>query len=200
MVFITRFCKKINILLGVLLLFFTAGIAQAEDIGIVHAKGAVDVQGRMFVSTRFNVRLPSQLSSALQQGVSLNFRLAFSLDAPTYTAYKTKVSGWFSDQGIVTYKLSYHPLTKKYRVSIGSLAVEDYPTLSQALNRIGGIADWNVLPVGTLKGVAVRDIQGSVRLSLTMDDLPKPFQIDGLTARKWDMDTSWVRLAISRRK
>ena len=199
MVFTTHLYRRINKIFGVIVLLLAMGNVWAEDIGIVHAKGIVSKQGQVLVSTRFNVNVPAQLSSALQQGVSLNFRLSFSLDAPTYTAYKHKIGNWFSDSNSISYKLSYHPLTKRYRVSLGSLST-DYSTLQAALSSIGGIANWRVLPEGTLKGVAARDVTASVRLSLTMDDLPKPFQINGITSKKWDLDTGWVRLAISEEK
>ncbi len=199
MVFITHLYKRISKILGVIVLLLATGNVWAEDIAIVHAKGIVSKQGQVLVSTRFNVNVPAQLSSALQQGVSLNFRLSFSLDAPTYTAYKHKIGNWFSDGYSISYKLSYHPLTKRYRVSLGSLST-DYSTLQAALSSIGGIANWRVLPEGTLKGTAARDVTASVRLSLTMDDLPKPFQINGITSKKWDLDTGWVRLAISGEK
>ena len=199
MVFITHLCKNTKKILGIALLLLAVGNTFAEDIGIIHAKGIVSKQGQILVGTRFNVNVPVQLSGALQQGVSINFRLSFSLDAPTYSAYKYKVGNWFSDDNSVSYKLSYHPLTKRYRVGLGTLSTE-YTTLQAALSSIGGIANWRVLPEGTLKGVAPRDIQASVRLSLTMDDLPRPFQINGITSKKWNLDSGWVRLAISEEK
>ncbi|WP_434777041.1 DUF4390 domain-containing protein [Neisseria sp. Ec49-e6-T10] len=171
----------------------------AEDIGVVRARAVVGSQGQMLVSSRFNIALPAQLEDALKQGVSLNFKLAFNLDAPTYTAYKLKLSNWFSEAASVSYKISYHPLTDRYRVSIGSLST-DHTSLSSALGSIGGIANWQTLPKGTLKDVAANDVKASIRLSLTMDDLPKPFQINGITSKKWNLDTDWVNLAVSREK
>ena len=180
---------------------FAVSSAYAEDIGIVHARGIVTQQGEMLVSTRFNVTLPNQLGNVLKQGVSLNFKLVFSLDAPTYTAYKLKVSNWFAEGASVSYKLSYNPLvTKGYRVRVGSLTVGEYTTLEEALRRIGGISNWSVLDKGILKDIPAGDIRATVRLSLTMDDLPKPFQINGITSRKWNLDTGWVRVAVSKER
>lgn len=196
MAFITRLCKKFNLILGVSFLILGMSHAYAEDIGVVHAKGIITKEGRMSVGTRFNVSLPSQLSNALLQGVTLNFKLSYSLDAPTYSAYKYKVGNWFSDNNSLNYKLSYHPLNKRYKVSLGGLST-DYTSLPAALNSMGGIANWQLLPKQTLSGLSSRDVQASIRLSLTMDDLPKPFQINALTSKKWRLDTGWVYLAIS---
>ena len=199
--FITHFCKNIKLAFVLVFMMFAVSSACAEDIGVVHARGVVSKQGEMLVSTRFNVSLPSQLGNALKQGVSLNFKLVYSLDAPTYTAYKLKLSNWFAEGASVNYKLSYNPLvTKGYRVRIGTLTVGDYATLEEALLRIGGISNWTVLSKGTLDGISVGDIRATVRLSLSMDDLPKPFQINGLTSRKWNLDSGWVRVAISKER
>lgn len=196
MAFITRLCKKFNLLLAIAFLALSVGSAYAEDIGIVHAKGMITKEGRMSVGTRFRVTLPNQLSNALLQGVTLNFKLSYSLDAPTYSAYKYKVGNWFSDSNSLNYKLSYHPLNKRYKVSLGGFST-DYTTLAAALNSIGGISNWQLLPKKTLSGLSPRDVQASIRLSLTMDDLPKPFQINVITSKKWRLDTDWVYLAIS---
>ncbi len=199
--FITRFCKNIKRVFLLVLMLVALSSAYAEDIGIVHVRGVVSQQGEMLVSTRFNVSLPNQLGNALKQGVSLNFKLVFSLDAPTYTAYKLKVSNWFAEGASVNYKLSYNPLiTKGYRVRVGSLTVGEYATLDEALRRIGGISNWLVLSKGTLTDISVGDIRATVRFSLTMDDLPKPFQINALTSRKWNLDTGWVRVAVSKER
>ncbi len=131
--FITRLCKNIKLILVSVLMMIPISSAYAEDIGVVHARGVVNQQGEMLVSTRFNVLLPSQLGNALKQGVSLNFKLVYSLDAPTYTAYKLKVSNWFAEGASINYKLSYNPLvTKGYRVRVGTLTVGDYATLDEA--------------------------------------------------------------------
>lgn len=178
---------------------FSMVFAQAEDIGVVRAKGELTSNGQMLVSTRFKVDLPSQLKEALTQGVSLNFRLDFELNSPMYPAYKLKLSNWFSSHASIQYKLSYHPLTDRYRVSIGTIS-NDYSTLEAALNSLGAISNWRILPAQTLSGYSTDDVGAVVRLSLSISELPKPFQVNAITSSKWRLDTGSVTLAISKER
>lgn len=199
MVFITHLFKNIKQSFVPLLVMLIMMPVQAEDIGVVRAKGEVTANGQMLVSTRFKVDLPTQLKEALTQGVSLNFRLDFELGAPVYPAYKLKLNNWFGSHAFIQYKLSYHPLTDRYRVSIGTLST-DFTTLENALNALGVIANWRVLPAQTLSGYNINDINAVVRLSLRISELPKPFQVNAITSSKWHLDTGKVTLAISKER
>ena len=199
MAFITHLFKNIRQGILPLLFMFTIMFAQAEDIGVVRAKGELTSNGQMLVSTRFKVDLPSQLKEALTQGVNLNFQLSFELNSPMYPAYKLKLSNWFGSHAYIQYKLSYHPLTDRYRVSIGTLST-DFTTLDAALNSIGSISNWRILPVQTLSGYKTDDVSAVVRLSLSISELPKPFQVNAITSSKWRLDTGLVTLAISKER
>ncbi len=197
MAFITHFCRSIKpylLALGLLLVTFPA---MAEDIGVVRAKGVIAKNGQMLVSTRFTTQLPQPLIESLNQGVALNFRLEYQLNSPTYQAYKLKLSNLFSAHAALNYKLSYHPLTNRYKVIMGTLAT-DYATLDEAIQSIGAIANWRVLSSGTLSGYRPRDVSAAVKLSLSISDLPKPFQINAITSSTWKLDSGWVTLNLSK--
>ena len=93
--------------------------------------------------------------------------------------------------------LSFHPLTNRYRITVGTFSTE-YGSLETALRGIGAIANWRVLPKGTLDDTDWREIKAEVRLSLSTNQLPKPFQINALTAKNWQLDSGWKPLAVSK--
>lgn len=197
MAFITHFYKSTKTCLIALVLLLVSLPAMAEEISVVRAKGTIAKNGQMLVSTRFNTQLPQPLIESLNQGVALNFRLDYQLNAPSYQAYKLKISNLFGSHAGLNYKLSYHPLTNRYKVIMGTLAT-DYGSLDEAIQSIGAIANWRVLSSGTLTGYPVRDVSASVRLSLSISDLPKPFQINAITSSTWKLDSGWVTLNLSK--
>lgn len=191
MAFITRFLTRFSLLLC---LAWAMG-AQAENIRATRAEAVVTSQGQLQVSSRFNTSLPTTLQDALRQGVTLNFELTYQLIAPKWLAYNIRFNPLSDSIRPVVYKLSYHPLTDKYRVSVGTFSTE-YATLETALRGIGGIANWPVHPTGTFSRGDVNDIQANVRLTLSGNQLPKPFQVNTLTSKQWNLDSGWVRLRV----
>ncbi|EGV35088.1 hypothetical protein l11_20940 [Neisseria weaveri LMG 5135] len=97
----------------------------------------------------------------------------------------------------VAYKLSYHPLTSRYRVSVGTFSTE-YNSLESALKAVGSIANWHVLNTGTLNKVSAAETKAEIRLTLSTAQLPKPFQINALTSKNWQLDSGWKPLTVIR--
>lgn len=171
--------------------------AAAENISITRQTATVTADGRLDISSRFHTELPDPLKQALKQGVPLYFTLNYQLSAPTMVAYKFKLGQLVGSDNSVTYKLSFHPLTNRYRITVGTFSTE-YGSLETALRGIGAIANWRVLPKGTLDDTDWREIKAEVRLSLSTNQLPKPFQINALTAKNWQLDSGWKPLAVSK--
>ena len=165
--------------------------AAAENISITRQTATVTADGRL------DTELPDPLKQALKQGVPLYFTLNYQLSAPTIAAYKFKLGQLVGSDNSVTYKLSFHPLTNRYRITVGTFSTE-YGSLETALRGIGAIANWRVLPKGTLDDTDWREIKAEVRLTLSTNQLPKPFQINALTAKNWQLDSGWKPLAVSK--
>jgi len=196
--FITRCFKSINLLVLLVGLALVPLISRAESIEVRRAEAELTSDGQLSLSTRFGLRLPSTLSQALAQGVALNFRLEFELTKPRLTAYRLKLGNWFDPTASIDFKLSYHSLTNRYRVSIGSLA-NHYATLNEALNATGAITGWRVLDLGTLDGLKPGDVAGRVRLVLDFGELPKPFQFNALGSSDWALSSGWTDLNVQPR-
>ncbi|MDO4641396.1 MAG: DUF4390 domain-containing protein [Neisseria sp.] len=197
MAFTTRLSKssKHHFLLALLIALIPFA-SLAEGISVLRAQARLTGDGQLAVSSRFKTELPDQLKQALQQGVPLHFTLNYQLSAPTLAAYKFRLNQIVGSDNQVTYKLSYHPLTNRYRISVGTFSTE-YSNLETALRGIGAISDWKVLPLGTLSGESAENIQSEIRLTLSTAKLPKPFQINAINSKSWQLDSGWKDLTVS---
>ncbi len=194
MAFITRLLKSSKWLIVPLMLPAFQNVA-AEGIDVSRAEARITDGGQLSVSSRFQTELPDQLKQALRRGVPLNFTLGWQLSAPTVASYRFKFDQLIGDDSNIYYKLTFHPLTNRYRVTVGAFST-DYDTLDAALRAIGAVANWKVLHKGTLSGTEARETKAEIRLLLSTSKLPKPFQINALTSKNWHLDSGWKPLNI----
>ena len=194
MAFITRLLKSSKTLIVPLLLAVSLN-AAGEGISATRAEAKLTHAGQLSVSSRFRTDLPDQLKEALKQGVPLHFNLSWQLSAPSMSSYKFKFDQLLNNDSTIQYKLSFHPLTNRYRVTVGTFSTE-YDTLETALRAVGAVANWKVLSKGALSDVAAKDTTAEIRLLLTTAKLPKPFQINALTSKNWHLDSGWKSLSV----
>ncbi|MCL5078458.1 DUF4390 domain-containing protein [Neisseria perflava] len=194
MAFITRLLKSSKTLIVPLLLAVSLN-AAGEGISATRAEAKLTHAGQLSVSSRFRTELPDQLKEALKQGVPLHFNLSWQLSAPSMSSYKFKFDQLLNNDSTIQYKLSFHPLTNRYRVTVGTFSTE-YDTLETALRAVGAVANWKVLSKGALSDVAAKDTKAEIRLLLTTAKLPKPFQINALTSINWHLDSGWKSLSV----
>ena len=194
MAFITRFLKSSKTLIVPLLLAVSLN-AAGEGISATRAEAKLTHAGQLSVSSRFRTDLPDQLKEALKQGVPLHFNLSWQLSAPSMSSYKFKFDQLLNNDSTIQYKLSFHPLTNRYRVTVGTFSTE-YDTLETALRAVGAVVNWKVLSKGALSDVAAKDTKAEIRLLLTTAKLPKPFQINALTSKNWHLDSGWKSLSV----
>lgn len=194
MAFITRLLKSSKTLIVPLLLAVSLN-AAGEGISATRAEAKLTHAGQLSVSSRFRTELPDQLKEALKQGVPLHFNLSWQLSAPSVASYKFKFDQLLNNDSTIQYKLSFHPLTNRYRVTVGTFSTE-YDTLETALRAVGAVANWKVLSKGALSEVAAKDTKAEIRLLLTTAKLPKPFQINALTSKNWHLDSGWKSLSV----
>ena len=194
MAFITRLLKSSKALIVPLLLAVSLN-AAGEGISATRAEAKLTHAGQLSVSSRFRTDLPDQLKEALKQGVPLHFNLSWQLSAPSMSSYKFKFDQLLNNDSTIQYKLSFHPLTNRYRVTVGTFSTE-YDTLETALRAVGAVVNWKVLSKGALSDVAAKDTKAEIRLLLTTAKLPKPFQINALTSKNWHLDSGWKSLSV----
>ena len=194
MAFITRLLKSSKTLIVPLLLAVSLN-AAGEGISATRTEAKLTHAGQLSVSSRFRTDLPDQLKEALKQGVPLHFNLSWQLSAPSMSSYKFKFDQLLNNDSTIQYKLSFHPLTNRYRVTVGTFSTE-YDTLETALRAVGAVVNWKVLSKGALSDVAAKDTKAEIRLLLTTAKLPKPFQINALTSKNWHLDSGWKSLSV----
>ena len=194
MAFITRLLKSSKTLIVPLLLAVSLN-AAGEGISATRAEAKLTHAGQLSVSSRFRTDLPDQLKEALKQGVPLHFNLSWQLSAPSMSSYKFKFDQLLNNDSTIQYKLSFHPLTNRYRVTVGTFSTE-YDTLETALRAVGAVVNWKVLSKGALSDVAAKDTKAEIRLLLTTAKLPKPFQINALTSKNWHLDSGWKSFSV----
>ena len=176
--------KRIFAGVALLLLALTA---RAENIEIKSAQVILREDGYA-LDADMEIALTPILEDILNKGVVLNFLLEFELIRPRWY--------WLNEK-VVThsqpYKLAYNPLTRQYRVSLGTI-YQNFETLSEALRFISRprnvlVADKSQLQPGTTYLAAVR-------MRLDVSQLPRPFQISVLGSREWNLNSDWTRFTV----
>ncbi|MGN6888106.1 DUF4390 domain-containing protein, partial [Neisseria sp. P0014.S008] len=78
-----------------------------------------------------------------KQGVPLHFNLSWQQSAPYMSSYKFKFDQLINNDSTIQNKLSFHPLTNRYRVTVGTYSTE-YDKLETALLAVCAVANWKV--------------------------------------------------------
>lgn len=129
--------------------------------------------------------LNSRLEDAVQRGVALHFVLEAEITAPRWY--------WF-DEAVVgrrlEYRLSYQPITRKYRLNIGSL-YRNFDSIEPAVQAMQRTRNWLIAPAGALRNGISYD--AAVRFRLELNQLPKPFQVTAIGSNDWTIDSDWLR-------
>lgn len=166
-----------------------AGAAN-DHIECLHAALEARDDGYYFAGD-FDLELKPRVAEALERGLTLYFVVEVELTRSRWY--------WFDERPVntsLTYRLSYHALTRQYRVSTGNLQV-GFGSLPEALGVIGHVRDWKVAEKGALKIGETYAVQTRMRLDVTQ--LPKPFQINALTNRDWVLESEWKRFGFDAR-
>lgn len=169
-----------------------AAWSQAAAIEPVKADLAPTEDGYA-LSADFHIELGPRVAEAVFRGIPLYFNLELEVLRPRWY--------WANEHMIthkLTYRLSYHALTRHYRLATGTLH-RSFDTLDEALRALGHISALPVAEKAALTpGVTY---QANVRLSLDRDQLPKPFQIDAIANKDWQVDArtlSWQYPSVER--
>jgi Domain of unknown function (DUF4390) len=158
--------------------------AQAAEIDVREPQLQANEDGYV-LSANFAFELNQRLEEAVTRGVALHFIAEFEMTRPRWY--------WFDEKILVrsqTYRLSYHALTRQYRLSSGILH-QSFTTLDDALQVLSRLRNWQVIDRND-KGFRPVDMaQAALRLRLDIAQLPRPFQINALGNRDWSLSSDW---------
>jgi hypothetical protein len=151
------------------------------------------VGGQYYLDANFEVGLTPTLEDALNKGLPLHFVIEFDLIYPRwYTAYLWNKSVAELEQHS---RLSYNALTRQYRLSFGSLH-QNFDALNDALALLGRVRPRFVVDPDELDQGKV--YEAAIRMRLDTSQLPKPFQINALASRDWNLSSEWFRWTVRR--
>ena len=137
------------------------------------------------LSADFVIDLGGRIEEVVSRGVPLHFVLEFDLTRPRWY--------WASEHIVgrkVEYKLAYNALTRQYRLSVGTLH-QNFAELSEALRVLGRVAALPVAEKTELK--PGETFNAALRLALDRSQLPKPFQVDAIANKDWQIEARILR-------
>jgi hypothetical protein len=161
-----------------------ANAALADEIAVASASLRVD-EDDVLLSAEFGLALTPALEQALDKGIALYFTIDFELLRTRAFWFPEKVAEWS-----ITYRVAYSSLTRQYRVSSGPLG-QAFESLDDVERFIGHVASRPVAKASDLAKGA--NYEAGVRMKLDVNQLPKPFQLNALASRDWQLASDWYR-------
>lgn len=167
---------------------FVVVSARAADVVIQSAQMVANDDGYS-LSANFSINLGARLEAAVNKGVVLYFAADFELTRSRWYWFDEKVV-----QRSKTFQLSYHALTRQYRLSSGALH-QSFASLDDALRVLSRLRYWQVIEKGEIdRGVVYA---AATRLRLDPSQMPKTFQVSALSNREWSQSSEWLRWSFS---
>lgn len=137
------------------------------------------------LSANFAFEFNQRLEEAVNKGVVLHFVADFELSRPRWY--------WLDEKVLTrsqTYRLSYHALTRQYRLSTGGLH-QSFTSMSDALAVLSRLRNWGIIDKSDKSFKAGESYLAALRLRLDITQLPRPFQISALGNKEWSLAADW---------
>jgi hypothetical protein len=161
--------------------------------GMARAEGGIQVKSVTLEATEegyqfdadFEITLNHKLEHALEKGIVLYFVTELNLVSARWYWLDERVA-----QSRVREGLSYYALTRQYRLSRGTFS-QNFGTLKEALQALSRVRDRPIIPSDGLRPDMEYTLE--MRMRLDISALPKPFQVETLGSREWDLSTGLIR-------
>lgn len=185
---ITPYCanvlERIRRVLPLVVLIMLPALVALADSAVRYADIVATEDGYV-VNADIDLALNPRLVDALSRGVSLHFNADFQVARGRW---------YWLDKVVVertlNYRLSYHAITRTYRLSIGTLH-QSFDTLEIALRTMQRIRNWHIVDLdGLQSGVSYN---AALRMRHDTSMLPRPFQVTTFGSRDWNLGTDWMR-------
>jgi len=174
-----------------LLLAFVPFLAWTAEIEISNPQISASDDGYV-LSADFALELNQRLEEAVTKGLMLHFVADFEL---------TKDRWYWLDEKLAvrsqTYRLSYHALTRQYRLSSGGGLHQSFASLSEAMAMLSHLRHWLIIEKTDKSVRPGEPYQAALRLRLDIAQLPKPFQITSLGNKDWSLSSEWKTWQLS---
>ena len=162
----------------------TVSFAHANDISFSNVS-LIPLEKSWALNADVQLELSPALEQLVNKGVTLHFVTEFQL---------TKKRWYWLDNKIVDVqrvsKISYQALTNQYRVTLGNFSLTA-ATLKQALAAVKTIEGWVVIDPTAIESKQI--YQAALRLRLDTNQLAKPFQVNAINSKSWNLQSDWHR-------
>lgn len=164
-----------------------ASTAYADGIEARRASIVATDEGYA-LNADFNIELGRRLEDVITHGIPLYFDFETIIERPRK---------YWVNEHIVTrsfmYRLSYHSLTRQYRLARVTEATPDGSSLYQSFEKLSDalrvMSRLHALPLVDRQRLAPGETYvARLRLALNHSQLPKPFQIDAITDSGWRIE------------
>ncbi|OZA73882.1 DUF4390 domain-containing protein [Polynucleobacter sp. 39-46-10] len=175
--------KQFTLCILIALSLFSA-VANAEGIKLKSAE-LERVDNDWLLNATFKIELSPGLEDAVQKGVVLYFQTEFDVTRSRWY--------WFDEKPAMAQRLirlSYQPMTQQYRIASEGFTFSA-KTIFEALQAVGSIGGWRVIDGSQID--ASKSYTAALRMTLDLSRLPKPFQVNALNNRDWNVTSDWVR-------
>ena len=186
---LARLAAPRGALFALLVAFMVPAPAYAEDGIAVRAAALEAVEDSWQLDAQFDIEFSPRLEEAVNRGVPLYFIVEFEISRPRWY--------WFDEKPIQAsqiYKITYTPLLRQYRLSVGTFYQNftRFEEVARALSRLRG---WHIADKGAFRKDQV--YQAALRMRLDTAQLPKPFQLNAIASRDWTLESDWHRWSIT---
>jgi hypothetical protein len=168
------------------LLIWMRPVRSDDKIGVDRARLEVSPAGQVLLSAEFSLSLTNTLRDAVNRGLALFF--------VTEVEVQRRRWYWLDETVIRTeleWRLSYHALTRQFRVATQGGQSESFGSLEEALAAMSRVDRWAIAPASRLSPDEAYEIW--IRMKLDTSRLPKPFQMTAMTDRDWNPQSEWNR-------
>jgi hypothetical protein len=179
-----RFKQLLLCMLMILSLFSASAIAEGVRLKSADLERA---DSEWLLNATFQIELTPGLEDAVQKGVVLYFQTEFDLTRSRWY--------WFDEKPVLaqrSIRLSYQPMTQQYRIASEGFTFSAR-TMFEALQTVGSIGGWKVIDINQID--LSKSYTAALRMTLDLSKLPKPFQVNALNNRDWNITSDWVRFA-----
>ena len=175
--------KKLILCVSLVLSLFSVS-ASAEGIKLKSAE-LERLDNDWLLNATFQIELTPGLEDAVKKGVVLYFQTEFDLTRSRWY--------WFDEKPALAQRqtrLSYQPITQQYRIASEGFTFAA-TSMFEALQAVGSIGGWRVIDNGQID--PGKSYNAALRMTLDLSKLPKPFQVNALNNRDWNVTSDWVR-------
>lgn len=167
----------------VALLFLTLSQPALAAISTQYATMTRQSDGVYALNADFRLSMPQQLQDAINHGTPVSFQVEFRVNRPRW---------YWSNEDILSVsreqRVSFNSLTREYRVVTGVNQYR-YNTLNEALLNVSRVSQWRVLSSSQYS--SGEPLEGSVRIYLNTNKLPRTYQLNSLTNQGWGLNSGW---------